>query len=728
MRSLKILFILPIILVSTIMSAQPRPSMLVNTKDIAAIKQAVGKYPLFDSAYNDARAKMDAALASPMDVPVPKDAGGYTHERHKQNYNEMVAAGILYQVTKQEKYARFIKEMLLKYAVLYPTLGIHPAAASDSPGKLFWQSLNESVWLVNTIQAYDCVYDWIPAGDRKTIEENVFRPMVRFFTVDQHFILNKIHNHGTWMSAAVGMTGFALRDTDMVAMALYGTKKNKQGGFLNQLELLFSPDGYFTEGPYYIRYAIMPFFVFAQSIDNNRPDLKIFEYRDAILKKAFYTMLQLTYTTGQFLPINDALKEKTYRAPEVILALDLSFKKFNNDPSLLSIAKVQNIVTLTGGGVEVAKALATAKNIVPFPYASFELRDGADGTEGGLGILRHGSNDDQMLALMKYTGHGLSHGHYDKLSLLFYDQGREQLQDYGAARFINVEPKFGGRYLPETKAFAMQTIAHNTVTVDEQSHYEGKIGISEKYHADRESFSAANTDLQFMSASCNNAYPDVMMKRTVLMVNDPSLSKPVIIDLFRVDGKKDHTYDLPFYYSGQFIFSNARMISFTDQQMPLGKANGYQFLWKEAEGTADGMMQFTWLSGKRYYSVSSAADSQTTVFYTRIGANDPNINLRREPAVILRKKGTSAVFASVIEPHGLWDGTIEISREASSSVTRITVLASNEQGTVVKVERSSAPSWIVMIANGTSTSTERHTMKINGVEYSWTGKASIQKF
>jgi hypothetical protein len=233
------------------------------------------------------------------------------------------------------------------------------------------QSLNESVWLVNTIQAYDCVYDWIPAGDRKTIEENVFRPMVRFFTVDQHFILNKIHNHGTWMSAAVGMTGFALRDTDMVAMALYGTKKNKQGGFLNQLELLFSPDGYFTEGPYYIRYAIMPFFVFAQSIDNNRPDLKIFEYRDAILKKAFYTMLQLTYTTGQFLPINDALKEKTYRAPEVILALDLSFKKFNNDPSLLSIAKVQNIVTLTGGGVEVAQGACHRQEYRSIPVCEF---------------------------------------------------------------------------------------------------------------------------------------------------------------------------------------------------------------------------------------------------------------------------------------------------------------------------------------------------------------------
>lgn len=727
MTSVKILFLLVSTAVIGMTAPQSRPSMMVNAGDIAMIKQSLGKYPLFDRAYNDARTKLDEALAVPMDVPVPKDAGGYTHERHKQNYNEMLAAGILYQVTKQDRYAEFIKGMLLKYAALYPTLGIHPAAASDSPGKLFWQSLNESVWLVNTIQAYDCVYERIPAQDRKTIEEKLFRPMVKFFTVDQHFILNKIHNHGTWMCAAVGMTGFALRDSEMVAMSLYGTKKNGVGGFLDQLRQLFSPDGYFTEGPYYIRYAIMPFYVFAQSIDNNRPDLMVFAYRDSILKKAFYTMLQLTYTTGQFLPINDALKEKTYRAPEVILALDIAYQKFNFDTSLLAVAKEQGSVTLTGGGVEVAKGLALSSSLSPFPYRSLELRDGADGTEGGLGILRHGSNDDQMLVLMKYTGHGLSHGHYDKLSLLFYDQGREQLQDYGAARFINVEPKFGGRYLPETKAFAMETIAHNTVTVDEQSHYEGKIGISEQFHADREYFSSADQDLQIMSATCGNAYPDVRMKRTVLMMNDRTVSKPVIIDLFRVEGKKNHTYDLPFYYSGQFIFTNAKMDPSTEMQRPLGRANGYQFLWNEAVGRADGMMQFTWLSGQRYYSVSSTADSLTTIYHVRIGANDPNINLRREPAVIIRKKGESAVFASVIEPHGLWDGTIEISRNASSSVKNIMVMASNEQGTVVKIERKEGPSWIVMVAATKGSGTERHSMTVNGIEYTWTGFAALQK-
>ncbi|NUN71032.1 MAG: alginate lyase family protein [Bacteroidetes bacterium] len=718
---------LSFLLLTGLLPAQQRPSMLVNAADIAAIKRSAGRYPLFERAVAEAKAKVDAAIAAPMDVPVPKDAGGYTHERHKQNYGEMQMAGILYQVTKDERYVRFIREMLLKYAALYPTLGTHPAAASEAPGRLFWQSLNESVWMVNTMQAYDCVYDRLTAQERRTIEEGVFRPMVRYFSVDQKHILNRIHNHGTWMSAAVGMAGFAMRDTSMVAMALYGTNRDKKGGFLNQLELLFSPDGYFTEGPYYIRYAIMPFMVFAQAIDHNRPDLKIFEYRDGILKKAFYTMLQLTYTTGQFLPINDALKEKTYRSPEVIQALNIAYKKFRNDPALLAVAKDQGSVTLTGGGIEVAAALASAKEPAPFPYKSFEVRDGADGSEGGVGILRYGPNSDQMLALMKYTGHGLSHGHYDKLSLLFYDQQREQLQDYGAARFINVEPKYGGRYLPETKSFAMQTIAHNTVTVDERSHYDGKIDISEQFHADRNFFSVSDPDLQMMSATCTTAYPGVAMRRTVLMVNDPSLAKPVLVDIFTVDGPKQHTFDLPFYYMGQFIHTNIKLQSYTAQQSMFGPANGYQHLWKEAEGKANGLVQFSWLSGQRYYSVSSAADSQTTVYSVRIGANDPNINLRREPAMILRKTGRSAVFASVIEPHGVWDGTIEISRNASSAIRDITVLASDSIGTAVRIDRKDGTRWTVLVSNGPASDTDRHTMNVNGTVQEWTGNAVIRK-
>lgn len=38
----------------------------------------------------------------------------------------MYEAGILYQVYKDEKYARLIKNTLMKYASMYSTLPLHP--------------------------------------------------------------------------------------------------------------------------------------------------------------------------------------------------------------------------------------------------------------------------------------------------------------------------------------------------------------------------------------------------------------------------------------------------------------------------------------------------------------------------------------------------------------------------------------------------------------------------
>jgi hypothetical protein len=75
---------------------------------------------------------------------------------------------------------------------------------------------------------------------------------------------------------------------------------------------------------------------------------------------------------------------------------------------------------------------------------------------------------------MKYGVHGEGHGHFDKLHFIFFDSGREVVPDYGFSRWINIEPKFGGRYLPENDSYAMQTIAHNTVVVDQTSQNSAK--------------------------------------------------------------------------------------------------------------------------------------------------------------------------------------------------------------------------------------------------------------
>src|SRR5688500_17607826 len=141
--------------------AQAHPSIFITKQEAASIRAAAGRYPLLDRSLAAMKETVARALAKPTDVPQPGEAGGYAHERHKQNYREMQAAGLLFQITGEERYARFVRDMLEKYAVLYPTLGAHPLNKNQSAGKLFHQSLNDANWLVATSIAYDCIYDWL---------------------------------------------------------------------------------------------------------------------------------------------------------------------------------------------------------------------------------------------------------------------------------------------------------------------------------------------------------------------------------------------------------------------------------------------------------------------------------------------------------------------------------------------------------------------------------------
>lgn len=141
--------------------------------------------------------------------------GGRTHEQHKRNYQALLAAGTLFRLTGDRAYVDYARDMLLQYAQLYPTLGPHPEGRSQIPGRVFWQVLNDSVWLVNAIQGYDAIRDALSAEDRNTIESKVFRPMAEFL-VSEPKNYDQIHNHATWAVAATGMTGYVLRDQELV--------------------------------------------------------------------------------------------------------------------------------------------------------------------------------------------------------------------------------------------------------------------------------------------------------------------------------------------------------------------------------------------------------------------------------------------------------------------------------------------------------------------------------
>ena len=709
--------------------APRHPSLLLNSRDVQEVRGALGQFPLVDKTYADVKRIADEALESPMAVPVPVDpAGGYTHEQHKRNYYAMQAAGICYSLTAEPRYAQFIKQMLVKYAALIPTLANHPQSRGSSPGRLFHQALNDCNWLVFTTQAYDAIYETLTPAERKQIENGVFRPLCKYLTEDLKPWFNLVHNHGVWAVASVGMAGYVLRDQDLVQKALRGTEKDGKGGFLAQMNTLFSPDGYYTEGPYYVRYALLPFFWFAQAIQNNQPDLRIFEYRQQILKKALYATLQQTNSDGKFYPLNDALKEKGWDTQELISAISITFKQYGADTSLLEVARKQGKVLLDGGGVLVAKyAASTTEEAGRFIRKSVLLSDGPEGKSGGLAILRSGQGEQQSSLVFKYTAHGLSHGHFDKLMVAYYDEGREVLTDYGAARFLNVEPKFGGRYLPENDSYAMQTIAHNTVAVDEQSHFGGKEKVAEEESGELYFADLSRPEAQIVSARAATAYADVNLQRTVVMYRDKQHEKPIILDIFRVESDREHQYDLPFYYAGHLIQTSFKYQPFLTTRHTLGAKNGYQHLWVEAEARPrTSPATLTWLNSNRFYSVTTVADSTTHLLLTRVGANDPNFNLRPETALVVRQQWKrGGTYVSVIEPHGEFNPTAETASGAQSEILDIKVLHDSPEATIVDVTFRNKKGVRVAIANQDPDGSRTHAIRLPEGTYRWQGYYQI---
>lgn len=701
------------------------PKLILLEKDVPALKAAIGTNEIIKKSFAKVKRNADKALNSEIVVPTPKDpGGGYTHEKHKSNYREMYQAGLAFQLTGEQKYADFVKNMLLEYSKMYHKIGLHPQKKNQAPGKLFWQNLNETVWLVYSIQAYDCIIETLSASDKKKIETNVFREMIKFIAVDNQRTFDKVHNHGTWAVAGVGMAGYVLGDTSLVNKAIRGTNNDGTSGFLKQISDLFSPDGYYAEGPYYQRYALMPFILFAQAIANNQPELKIFEYNGKVLEKAVTSVLQLTNKEGFFFPINDGFDHKSYHTVELVYATDIAYNQYKNK-NLLPIVREHGRVMLSGAGLAAATdALANTK--LKFKHKPLLIRDGVDANGGGVALLRTPFNKSELTGIMKFTTQGMGHGHFDRMAIMMYDGADAILSDYGAARFLNVPAKHGGRYLPENKTWARQTISHNTVIADQTSHFNGKWKQSQKYRPALD-FYDNTKDVQIVAAKDTAAYKGITMRRTLVMVSRDEA--PFMIDLFKLESAQAHTYDYAFHYQGHLMETSFKLQTNTTTLKPLGKKNGYQHLWLEATAKALGNQgTFTWWKDKQFYSITTtAANSQTQFLLTRAGANDPEFNLRHQPSLIVREEAKKDhLFCSVIEPHGSFDPTLEAVQSPSSQVKSITVEYSNTQYAVAKAIFKNGESYTICIAFD-SRKNQKHKLKINGKKLSWKGSYQLIK-
>lgn len=726
---------------STISIAQEHPNLVLTKEGVREIRLKLGKVPLFDVSLADTKAEVDAEIQLGILLPIPKDySGGYTHERHKKNYLMLQKAGVLYQILGDEKYGIYVRDMLLAYAKMYPTLPLHPQTRSYARGKLFWQALNDSNWLVYVSQAYDCVYDFISPLDREILEKDLFRPFADFISIGSPQFFNRVHNHSTWGNVAVGMIALVMDDAILLDRALRGIKNDglppemkdndgglikKEGqktGFLANVDEPFSPDGYYNEGPYYQRYAMYPYLVFAESLQNEKPEMKIFEYKNGILLKSVYALLNLTNSAGEFFPLNDGQKGMSYYSRELVSAVNIAYLYGGKDPSLLSIAQEQGRVQLDNSGMSVA--LGIRNNLTKtFEKKSIDLSDGSDGKHGGVAIIRNKKKEEELTLVMKYSSQGSSHGHYDKLSFSYYNNNKEILQDYGLARFVNIEQKGGGNYLEENSTWAKQTIAHNTIVQNEASNFDGDFDTGSKFASEKYLFDVSNPKIQIISANENNAYPGTKFQRTMALIDSEGFEKPFLLDIIQLDSKTPNQYDLPFYYLGQIMSTNFKYN--TPKTLEgFGKANGYQHLWKEGSAllTTTDNTKISWLNEGSYYTLTILTNPNDEVFFVRLGASDPDFNLRRDPGFIFRKKNAQkATFVSVLETHGSYSKVTESSINSTSIIDSLKVVYEDDNYIGVEIKNKSGVTSLFILATKNNNKTQKHSLIINNKSLKWIG-------
>ncbi|MGD9496709.1 MAG: heparinase II/III family protein [Armatimonadota bacterium] len=93
--------------------------------------------------------------------------------------------------------------------------------------------------------------------------------------------------------------------------------------------------------------------------------------------------------------------------------------------------------------------------VAPPEYTSVNL------AAAGMAVMRDGWDTEDAWLLLDYGPHGGSHGQLDKLGVIMFDDGHQWLPDAGCAPHYSI--------FPEQWSWHRQTIAHNTVLVDDRS-------------------------------------------------------------------------------------------------------------------------------------------------------------------------------------------------------------------------------------------------------------------
>jgi len=535
----------------------------------------------------------------------PYDDVAISFAHHKYTA-DLESLGLAYALTGEPRYAERAREILLAYADKYPRYQLHDTkgAQGASSGRRFAQTLDEAVDLVRVAWAYDLIYDALAADDRERIEKQFLRPSVEVILGNRA----GRSNWQSWHNAAVAAVGLCIGDEEMIRIAL----NDPQNGFRYQLNESLLADGSWYEGaPSYQFYALAALVYTSEAAYRAGIDLY-----DARYKSLFDAPLELAYPDLTLPALNDS--ERSPLAAQERL-YEVAYKRFGVE---------RFAAVLACGKRTTREALLWGAETLP---NDAELRLRSVNLAGlGCAVLRDSAGAADRYLLLDYGPHGGWHGHPDKLQIVLYGLGQELAPDAGRLAYS----------VPTHHTWYKQTLAHNTVVVDQKSQQptEGKLAL---FHVEP-GFQAAR-------AIATDAYPRVTLDRTVIML------PRYILDVFRAHPQAaagtagvEHTYDWVYHNNGRLRVDQTA----ADLPQALGRDNGYEHLERLRRVEVSGAWRAVWqVDGGQARLTAGDGCGPCELFIAEAPAQPgrPQSGPKRMPLLICRRRGEGAVFVSAIE-------------------------------------------------------------------------------
>ncbi|MGB6650378.1 MAG: sugar-binding protein [Bacteroidota bacterium] len=593
-------------------------------------------------------------------------------------YNRVLAShlvwmGLLYNVYGDEQYAEAGREILMRFADLY--LEYPTTNTILGPAHVFFGTLSESFWGVDMTYGYDLLYNYqgFSEDDHKKLKENLFYPLAR---ITQLFP-ESASNRQLWYNNVSAAVGFFYGDQELIDFAMKG-----RYGFEWELGSALPESGFWPEWSGYHFVALRGMIHLAEMARHNGYDLYHMEIAGRTMKKMFDAPFLLVKPNYEFPRIKDSgggsiLEYAPFYEVGYAVYGDRKYLGLLNQTHLTRGTQVVGETSALGKAPEPI----TMFNLVPdlpgetldvYPEQSVHLQG------NGFAILRNGTSNKRRYLYLDYGIMGGEHGHPDRLQMGYYADGRNWIVDPLNESYMN----------PNLQLWYRQSIAHNTLVVDQ---------TSQTWTNGYGNFYGALPALQVASGGSTSAYPGVALTRTLIQVGD------YFIDLFDAEAPEKRIFDLPLHSLGALTLSGLELEPQPDDLFGIRPGiPGYDQLTGISSGYTDSTWSGVFTDKGKRLSVIMLGEPDTWIlqamtppiggFYKQMVKEQVPL-----PIVMSRRETASTRFASLIHSY---DATPAVSAFSKGDQPGTYLVQSADGRDFIHVDIDRSQYWLVREEEG----------------------------